>query len=73
MSSCGRIGKIFRTSRRAASRYTMNSTGDNESPCGVPLSVLNLMPSVPGNRTCKVVCCRRYEISVTSSHQNTQQ
>ena len=37
----GRRGRHPRKVRRAVSRYTMKSTGDSESPCGVPAVVLN--------------------------------
>ena len=41
MSAGGRRGRHPRKVRRAASRYTMKSTGVSESPCGVPTVVLN--------------------------------
>ena len=40
-SAGGRCGRHRRKVRRAASRYIMKSTGDSESPCGVPTIVLN--------------------------------
>ena len=38
---CGRRGRHSRNVRKAASMYTMKSTGDSVSPCGVPTVELN--------------------------------
>ena len=43
MSDGGRRGTHPCKVRRTASRYTVTSTGDSESPCGVPTFVFNVI------------------------------
>ena len=51
MSAGGGRGRQPHNVRRAASRYTMKSTGDSESLCGVPTVVLNGADSASSNLT----------------------
>ena len=67
MSAGGRRGRHPRKVRRAASRCTMKSTGDSESPCGVPTAVLNGADSASSTLTAMFVSDSRNRIIRTLS------
>ncbi len=48
----------------AASRYMMNSIGDNASPCGVPMVLLVYFPLMPATLIAKFVSERSYVMSL---------
>ena len=67
MPAGGRRGRHPRKVQRAASRYTMKSTGDSESPCGVPTIVLNGADSASSNLMVRFVSDSRSRMIRTLS------
>ena len=72
MSAGGRRGRHPRKVRRAASRYTMKSTGDSKFPCGVPTVVLYGADSASSNLSLMFVCDSRSRMIQTLSESRNE-